>query len=1081
MAESKKVKRIELNCTNKLNVPRSVWHNMNNVCFFFFLFVFPIAGSVYGQPQLLDGFESLDGWRAIPSQGAKLLLTNEPGKTGNALVMNFELTGVYGYTIAQKDFSIDLPDNYEFTFDMRAEAPLNNFEFKLLDDKENVFWIKKLNVEYPKEWTKQRIKKRHLTFAWGPQRGGEIRRVAKIEFVVSTSTGGKGKVFIDNFRFEPIDDQAAKKAVASFDASSMSKGGEPAMDEKGILIQNWKSAGVKNQWLSINFNCMKEVGGLVIDWEKESYATAYDVEFSDDGKEWATGYTLTNGNGGRDFLYLHEQQGRILRVKMKKSSDGKGFGIERLEVKGPEFGASPNDFFFSLAKEMPTGFLPKYFLKQQSYWTVVGTSGDTKEALVSELGTIEIDKLSFSLEPFLFVDNKLITWKDVAVTQSLEDDYLPIPSVQWSYGGWRLTVRAFSTGTAGKSTLLVTYRVESKGGVSSTKGKLFVALRPFQVNPPWQWLNIVGGFAKIDSIKMLDGVVHVNDKRIIAMKTPSAFGATSFDQGDITDFLRSGSLPVSQAARDAHGFASAALQYDFDVTSGSTQEFHLAVPFHRYDGSPTPNMRDGADIYVSLAHDATRQFWESTLDRFQIKLPASAQPIINTIKSNIGYIFINRDGPGIQPGSRSYERSWIRDGSLTSAAMLQLGIKDEVREFIDWYAAHQFENGKVPCVVDSRGADATNEHDSHGQLIYAIKEYFNFTKDTVWLRGKFENVVKTVRFIQGLRAERKTDVYKNGTPEQRACFGLVPESISHEGYSDHPRHSYWDDFFVLKGLKDAAAIAVILGEKNYAVEFTNERDDFKKDFYSSIRQTMKNHKIDYIPGCVELGDFDATSTTIAVNPCGELGDIPEPQLHNTFDKWYAFFKNRRDGKIEWKDYTPYENRIIGTLVYLDQKERAHEALKFFMNDRRPQGWNHWAEVVYRDPATPKFIGDMPHTWCGSDFIRSVRAMFVYERERDEALVVCAGIADEWVNDPNGVSVSNLPTYYGNISYSIKKQGKSVVVELSGDVQIPKGKIVLKSPLAKRVRSIRIDERNVQVLSAKGIVIEKLPARVELRY
>jgi hypothetical protein len=492
-------------------------------------------------------------------------------------------------------------------------------------------------------------------------------------------------------------------------------------------------------------------------------------------------------------------------------------------------------------------------------------------------------------------------------------------------------------------------------------------------------------------------------------------------------------------------------------------------------------MRDGADMYVSLAHSATRQFWESKLDRFQIKLPASAQPIINTIKSNIGYIFINRDGPGIQPGSRSYERSWIRDGSLTATAMLQLGIKDEVREFIDWYANHQFENGKVPCVVDSRGADATNEHDSHGQLIFVIKEYFNYTKDTTWLRSKFQHVVKTVDFIRSLRKERKTETYRSGNPEQRACFGLVPESISHEGYSDHPRHSYWDDFFVLKGLKDATAIAAILGENKYAEEFANERDDFRKDFYSSIRQTMKNHKIEYIPGCVELGDFDATSTTIGVNPCGEVGNIPEPQLHNTFDNWYTFFKNRRDGKIEWRDYTPYENRIIGTLVHLDQKERAHEALKFFMNDRRPQGWNHWAEVVHRDPATPKFIGDMPHTWCGSDFIRSVRAMFAYEREQDDALVIGAGIADEWLNDPDGISVKNLPTHYGNISYTMKRQGKKVAVELSSDAKLTAGKIVVKSPLAKKILSARIDGRKTRVEKNNEVHVKNAPTKLELQY
>jgi hypothetical protein len=324
-------------------------------------------------------------------------------------------------------------------------------------------------------------------------------------------------------------------------------------------------------------------------------------------------------------------------------------------------------------------------------------------------------------------------------------------------------------------------------------------------------------------------------------------------------------------------------------------------------------------------------------------------------------------------------------------------------------------------------------------------------------------------------------VYKAGTPEQRACYGLVPESISHEGYSAKPMHSYWDDFFILRGLKDATSIAAVLGEKRLEAEFAAEREDFRKDLYASMRLAMKTKKIDYIPGCVELGDFDATSTTIGIHPANELDYIPQPQLHNTFQKYYEHFVKRQKNTIEWKDYTPYENRVIGSFVYLDQKERAHEALKYFMNDRKPLAWNQWTEVVYRDPLTPRFIGDLPHTWCGSDFIRSVRAMFVYERESDSSLVVGAGIADAWVNDPAGVVVNGLPTYFGNISYSIKKEDHSVVVNIGGDLNIPPGKIVLKSPLSKTMRLLAIDGKKAKLPSRGEILIKSLPARIQITY
>jgi len=1037
-----------------------------------------MSSHVLAQSVLLDDFESLAGWRAIPSEGAKLTITQGEGKTGKAMVLEFDLTGAYGYTIAQKDFVLDLPPNYQFTFDMRGECPINNFEFKLLDSLGNVWWIKKLNVEFPRQWQRQRIKRRHLSFGWGPSGNVEMRRVAKIEFVVSSGSGGKGKVSIDNFRFEPIDDAQARTAHTEFDASSLAKGGEPTFDEQSLTLTNWKAVR-DSEWLALSFNHLKEIGGLVIDWDSSNYATTYDVRLSEDGTTWRTAYSVAHGNGGRDYISLPEEDARALRVEFKKSA-GKGYSIRRLEVKGPEFSQSSNAFFAAIAHDAPRGFFPRYFLNEQAYWTVVGVNGDTKEALINELGAVEVDQLGFSLEPFLFVNGTLVTWHDVRREQSLVEDYFPIPLVTWTYGTIKLTVRAFAAGTAGNSMLIVSYKIENLGG-TPMRGKLFVALRPYQVNPPWQWLNHVGGVARLDSIRYENGLIVAQNKVVIPTSNPVGFGATSFDGGEIIEYLQKGTLPSEQKVYDERGFASGALMYAFDVVQSRPQEFHVVVPFHAWSGSPTPNMGPSADIYTGMAYEATLASWKGKLDAVRITLPPSAQPIINTIKSNLAYIFINRDGPSIQPGSRSYERSWIRDGSLTSTAMLEMGVKDEVREFIDWYAQYQFPSGKIPCVVDRRGGDPTNEHDSHGQFIYAVMQYFRFTNDTAWLRTKFEHVVKAVRFIQSLRAERKTELYKYGTPEQRACYGLVPESISHEGYWDVPRHSYWDDFFVLRGLKDAAAMAEILGEQPLAREFAAERDDFRKDLYNSMRLAMKNKRIDYIPGCVELGDFDATSTTIGVHPANELGYIPEPQLHNTFDRYYEFFKKRRNGTMEWKDYTPYENRVIGTFVYLDQKQRAHEALAFFMKDRRPAGWNQWGEVVHRDPLTPKFIGDMPHTWCGSDFIRSVRAMFVYEREKDNALVVGAGIADAWLDDSVGVAVQELPTYYGPVSYTMKRQGNTVLVTLDGDVRMPPGKIVLKSPLSKRIRSAKVGKNAAKVSRANEVMVGKLPATIELRY
>ena len=480
--------------------------------------------------------------------------------------------------------------------------------------------------------------------------------------------------------------------------------------------------------------------------------------------------------------------------------------------------------------------------------------------------------------------------------------------------------------------------------------------------------------------------------------------------------------------------------------------------------------------------EETKNFWKEKVDHIKFNLPESANRIVNTYKSNLAYILINRDNAGIQPGSRSYERSWIRDGALTSSALLKSGIVTEVKDFIEWYSANQFENGKVPCVVDSRGPDPVPEHDSHGELIYLIREYFNFTKDTTFLRSKNKNVIKAVEYIESLIAERSTDHFKNGNDSVRAYYGLVTESISHEGYSAKPMHSYWDNFFTLKGLKDAVEIQKILGEKESYERIKKVRDTFKTNLYNSIQLAMKTRKINYIPGCVELGDFDATSTTIALTPCNEFNNLPKPEVYNTFDKYFEFFTNRRDDKIEWINYTPYENRLIGSFILLDQPERAHQLIDYFLKDQHPQNWNAFAEVVWKDMRTPKFIGDIPHTWVGSDFINAIRSMFVYENEYDSSIVLAAALYQDWIDSPNGMSIENLPTYYGDISYSIKKENNKYTFSIYGDVDLPKNGIKIKNfNQSKLPVDVTVNGKEIKSFTENEIDVNEFPAIVVIDY
>jgi hypothetical protein len=137
--------------------------------------------------------------------------------------------------------------------------------------------------------------------------------------------------------------------------------------------------------------------------------------------------------------------------------------------------------------------------------------------------------------------------------------------------------------------------------------------------------------------------------------------------------------------------------------------------------------------------------------------------------------------------------------------------------------------------------------------------------------------------------------------------------------------------------------------------------------------------------------------------------------------------------------------MVGALVRVGQAGRAHELLKFFMHDRRPEGWNQWAEVVLPNPREPRFLGDMPHAWVASDYLRSVLDMFAYEREEDDALVLGAGLSEEWM--ASGVAVKNMSTAQGPLSYTLTPSGSGILLELAGGLSPPRGGVRLAWPLA----------------------------------
>jgi hypothetical protein len=1026
---------------------------------------------------MLDDFRDLSGWSAVASGQAQLTITPADGPHGPAMRLDFDFHGGGGFVVARKLFARAMPPSWAIGFQVRGAAPANKLELKLADPSgRNVWWFHRDAFEFPADWQPLRIRSREVEFAWGPAGGGAMRELGAIEIAIAAGPGGKGSIWLADLRFEDLE----PKSPPAVQASSALPGHAPASVLDGSSRTSWRSdAAPGPQWLLLDFHTEREYGGLVIDWQPRGGARAFEVRTSADGRDWHTAWTAQQTEGDRSYVSLPGGASRFLRLDLLESQGGGGFGIVGLGLRPNDFSRTPDTFFHSVALEQRRGLHPRWLVREQSYWTPIGVASGSPSALLNEEGLLEVDRGSFSLEPFLFADGELITWADAEIAQQLVEDSLPIPSSQWRAKGFVLTTTAFATDAPGGPVLYVRYRIENAGDAVRT-ARFFCALRPFQVTPPWQAFRGLGGACPIGELRWHAGTVWIDERKaVIPLEAPSGFGAAAFEQGGVLRFLERGEIPPRDEVRDAFLHASGALCFDLELAAGAARDFHLAVPFGMHDPA-------NSDFAALQRIDGAAQFasatsaWRDKLGHLELRVGAAAQASVDALRTAASHILINRDGPALQPGPRRYTRSWIRDGATMSAALLRMGWADEVRDFLRWYAPHQKADGNVPCSVDREGPDWLPEHDSHGELVFLVAEHFRFTRDRALLDEFWPAVLRAVAYIESLRSQRLTSEFASG--DRKACYGILPESVSHEGYLAQPVHAYWDDFWALRGLGDAVHLARVLGDAAQERRIAALRDDLQTCLYASIEAVIAQRDIAYVPGSVEWADFDVTATATALTTTDAAERLPPAALAYTYDEYLRGFRKRRDGELDWNNYTAYEIRNLGALVRLGRVAEAHELLDFFLADRRPRAWNQWPEISWRDPRSPGHLGDVPHTWIGAEWVLAVLSLFAYEHPTNESLVLAAGVRPEWIDGGAVIAIENLPTWYGRLSYTLARVGDDGLrLSLSSDFEMPPGGIVVRSPLPRPLARVTVDGRDVMNFEATSVRLDRRAVNITLQY
>ncbi|MFH0880338.1 MAG: discoidin domain-containing protein, partial [Lentisphaerota bacterium] len=696
----------------------------------------------------------------------------------------------------------------------------------------------------------------------------------------------------------------------------------------GCRETSWVSEEKGSTQVKIDLGRALSFGGLRIDWG-EYFAEQVDVFASTNGVEWGRLGELRDGTGGLDVLLLPQTTARYVRLDMKTPEPGQPVEIREISLRGPDEVVTPLALYQLAAEKARPGLYPDWLRRRQVYWTVLGLPDDSRESLFDEYGNLEPQKGGGSVMPYVFSTGRLLSAFDAAaVTQSLACGFMPLPAVEWRLKDLSLRIEACAGDAPASSSAYVRYALSNVSGRIQS-GRFYLAIRPLQINPPWQY----AGLSSADSMEFSDtggvAVARVNGKVFLASLTaPDGFGARTFERGDVARELEKNLLPSARKAESAGGLISGALAYDYALAPGECKVVEIVAPMHEtITGAWTHSFEQ--------AWSVARDSWSNQLGH--VVFEVSDRDITDFLKAQMAYMLIHRDGAALQPGSRQYERSWIRDGAMMSEALMRMGLFQPVREFIDWYAHFIQPNGMVP--PSFRHDDALDcgpgsglEYDGQGAWVYLVMEYYRFTGDRAFLEKHFESMHKSLGYLEELRGRTLVEGYMTTNPPSDRFVGILPKSFSHEGY-DLPMHSYWDDFWALKGWKDGREAASILGREDVAAWAEGQYEALRTSVVKSVELTMKAKDIDYVPGCAEKGDFDPTSSSIAVVPCGERALVPETVWQATYDRYFKEIEARL--QPGWcAGFTPYESRNVSSLVEIGQKDRAIFLLDYLLGFRQ---------------------------------------------------------------------------------------------------------------------------------------------------
>lgn len=692
---------------------------------------------------------------------------------------------------------------------------------------------------------------------------------------------------------------------------------------------------------------------------------------------------------------------------------------------------------------------------------------DTLKTFVEAEGNFSPGVGSYGIYFWLFDKNAnaLIapTMDGVKCEHGLADGKYLIPWSKWSAGDITVKTEVCEvkrTSPKGE-VFIVGSRVTLKNtGKETKKIALYAALRP--LGP--------AGFnvKKLALSKESDALLVDDHPAIVATTKPSKAGVLSTDT--IGDLALQGKIPKDRYAISKDGNCSGALQFEMTLKAGAGKTLGFICPVlpgrravgHQWDGvsewaqfdlaklnpptggilQPEPGLKYYRKLDVTELFNEAKNCWKQLVDKVQLNLPDKRWE--GAFAAIIGHaaMEMNEGAPDVAVVNYNV---FNRDGVYVANIFQKSDNMDLAAAAIDYFTKHPFNGRSYP------------EADNPGQILWAMGQQWQFTRDKNWLKKicpaaqKIAEMIKYYRTTGGPHWVQMDSLDFGSTLPKENRRELKPGRC--DGH--HPEYT---EAFDIAGLQSMAILADALGLSSEAVQWKKLADSLFGNYDDRFGSNLGK----------EYGSFSV------LWPC-RLYPIDRGKAHEQFK---ATGKQNPSG---WR-YFPLAKAHQGLLA--GNREAGYGTLQSHLDHEQMQGWyafdeggksgsGGWGHVR----TTWNGSVAMPHGWAIAEVWLLLRDCLVFET--DQRLVLLSGVPPAWFTHKDGMTIKNLPTYFGKLNMQWKPTKAGATLSLDGEAKPPEGFILRLPALLNPV--VRVGSQTISTTSMGGFTLPPQTKEVHISF